>query len=143
MDEIARIAGVSKATVSRVVNQKAEGVSDATRKRIQELLDRMGYQASPVFSAGTNAKTKTIGLIVPDITNPFFPRLVEAVEEIASLNGYLVLLGNTNFSSEKEDGYISAFIAKKSRWGLFWRQCRADTATLTICLKSMTFRMCW
>ena len=72
MDEIARIAGVSKATVSRVVNQKAEGVSDATRKRIQELLDRMGYQASPVFSAGTNAKTKTIGLIVPDITNPFF-----------------------------------------------------------------------
>ena len=42
MDEIARIAGVSKATVSRVVNQKAEGVSDATRKRIQELLDRMG-----------------------------------------------------------------------------------------------------
>ena len=82
MDEIARIAGVSKATVSRVVNQKAEGVSDATRKRIQELLDRMGYQASPVFSAGTNAKTKTIGLIVPDITNPFFPRLVEAVEEI-------------------------------------------------------------
>lgn len=113
MDEIARIAGVSKATVSRVVNQKAEGVSDATRKRIQELLDRMGYQASPVFSAGTNAKTKTIGLIVPDITNPFFPRLVEAVEEIASLNGYLVLLGNTNFSSEKEDGYISAFIAKK------------------------------
>lgn len=72
MDEIARIAGVSKATVSRVVNQKAEGVSDATRKRIQELLDRMGYQVSPVFSAGTNAKTKTIGLIVPDITNPFF-----------------------------------------------------------------------
>ena len=51
---------------------KAEGVSDATRKRIQELLDRMGYQVSPVFSAGTNAKTKTIGLIVPDITNPFF-----------------------------------------------------------------------
>lgn len=66
-----------------------------------------------MFSAGTNAKTKTLGLIVPDITNPFFPRLVEAVEEIASLNGYLVLLGNTNFSSEKEDGYISAFIAKK------------------------------
>ena len=58
MDEIARIAGVSKATVSRVVNQKAEGVSDATRKRIQELLDRMGYQASQCFLQARTRKRK-------------------------------------------------------------------------------------
>ena len=112
MDEIARIAGVSKATVSRVVNQKAEGVSDATRKRIQELLDRMGYQASPVFSAGTNAKTKTIGLIVPDITTPFFPRNRQLKRVFGFAGQYKFFF--------RERGWIHLGIyCQKSRWDYF------------------------
>ncbi len=113
IDDIARLAGVSKATVSRVLNNKAEGVSTDTRKMIQKLIDDLEYKPNLLARGIVTSKTKTIGLILPDITNPFFPELVKAVEDCASKNGYTVIFGNTDFSLEKEQNYISTFIAKR------------------------------
>lgn len=113
IDDIARMAGVSKATVSRVINHKAEGVGDETRNRVQQLIDDLDYKPNLLARGIVTSKTKTIGLIIPDITNPFFPEIIKSVESYANENGYAVIFGNTDFSLQKEESYISTFIAKR------------------------------
>lgn len=113
IEDIARLAGVSKATVSRVINNKSEGVGKETRKAIQKLIDDLEYKPNLLARGIVTSKTKTLGLILPDITNPFFPELVKAVEGYVSDNGYTVFVGNTDFSLEKEKEYVSNLIAKR------------------------------
>lgn len=113
IDDIARMAGVSKATVSRVLNNKPEGVGEETRNRVQRLIDELEYKPNLLARGIVTSKTKTIGVILPDITNPFFPALIKSVENRASENGYTVIFGNTDFSQEKEQNYISTFVAKR------------------------------
>jgi len=113
IEDIARLSGVSKATVSRVLNEKSEGVGDETRKRIQKLIDDLEYKPNLLARGIVTSKTKTLGFILPDISNPFFSGLVKAVEDYASSNGYTVLIGNTDLSLEREKNYISTFIAKR------------------------------
>jgi len=109
MEYIARKAGVSKATVSRVLNNTT-GVSNETRIRIKEIMDEYGYQPYQ-FIKRERSNTKTIGLVIPDITNPFFPAIVKAVENFVSKHGYTVILCNTDSSQEKEQACISTLIA--------------------------------
>lgn len=112
MEDIARIAGVSKATVSRVVNDKTEGVSELTRQRIKAIIVDMEYSPD-LFGRGiSTSKTHTIGLIIPDITNPFYATLVKSVAESLNNNGYTMLLSNTGASFETEQNHLSTFIAK-------------------------------
>lgn len=111
MEDIARMAGVSKATVSRVVNGVREGVGAETRARILKIIQETNYCTYSV--PNQIQMTKTLGLIVPDITNPFFGELAKAVERHATEQGYTVLFGNTDFSKEKESKYLSIFSAKK------------------------------
>jgi LacI family transcriptional regulator len=113
IDDIARIAGVSKATVSRVINQKTDGVGKETRQRIQKLIDDLDYKPNLLARGIVTSKTKTLGVILPDITNPFFPELIKSIENYANKSGYTVIFGNTDFSLEKEQNYISTFIAKR------------------------------
>lgn len=113
IDDIARLAGVSKATVSRVINNKNEGVGAETRKKIQKLIDDLEYKPNLLARGIVTSKTKTLGLIIPDITNPFFTELVKAVENHANKNGYTVIIANTDFSRIKEEDYVSTFIAKR------------------------------
>lgn len=112
IEDIARMAHVSKATVSRVINDKSQGVGKETRQRVQRIINDVEYNPSLLARSIVTSKTKTLGLIIPDITNPFFPELVKAVEDYASQNGYTVILGNTDFSQQKEEICISTFIAK-------------------------------
>lgn len=111
MEDIARMAGVSKATVSRVVNQIPEGVGPETRARVLKIIKDTNYQA--FYAPNQTQKSKTLGLIIPDIINPFFGELAKAVESCAAEQGYTVLFGNTDFSVEKELNYISIFSAKR------------------------------
>lgn len=110
IEEIARKANVSKATVSRVLNNRAEGVGPETRARVAELLQSSGYVKN---RGGGDGQTKTLGLILPDITNPFFAELAKSVENCASENGYTVILGNSDFSAEKEEANILTFVSKR------------------------------
>lgn len=110
---IARMANVSKATVSRVINNKVEGVGKETRARVQKLIDEYGYHPNLLARGIATSKTKIIGLVIPDIMNPFFPAVVKAIEEYASVNGYTVILCNTDSSPEKERRCISALIANR------------------------------
>lgn len=109
VEEIAKIAGVSKATVSRVLNS-APGVGEETRKRVQNILDQVQYSNQ---SAGLKTYSKSIALMIPDISNPFFSSLAHAVETTARKYGYWVILANTDSSEQKETEYIRNLIAKK------------------------------
>lgn len=110
--DIAKKSNVSIATVSRVINNKSEGVSVSTRKRILDVIDECGYKPNAMARGLVTKKTKTIGLIIPDITNPFFPEIARGAEDGASTKGYNVFLCNSDDSIEKENEYISALKEK-------------------------------
>lgn len=104
--DIAKRTDVSIATVSRVINNKSEGVSDGTRKRILEVVKELGYQPNALARGLVTKRTKTIGLIIPDIANPFFPDIARVVEDCANKQGYSVFLCNTDDNLHKESQYI-------------------------------------
>lgn len=90
--DIARMSGVSKSTVSRVLNNKSDGVGGDTRRRVQKLIDKLQHRPNLLARGIATSRTKTIGLIIPDITNPFFTYLIKSMESSANLNGYTVLI---------------------------------------------------
>lgn len=103
--DVAERAGVSIATVSKVINDKAD-VGEKTKKRILRIIEEVGYHPSMVASALTGKHTHTIGLVIPDIANPFFAELARSVEDTGHANGYSVVICNTDNDPEKEVQYL-------------------------------------
>lgn len=99
--DVATRAGVSTQTVSRVINNKAE-ISQDTRKRVLDVIEELGYRPNRVARSLVTSQTFTIGLVIPDITNPFFSELTRGAEDVAWENGYNVLLCNTVEKTERE-----------------------------------------
>ncbi len=93
--EVAERAGVSRQTVSRVINE-LPGVRPGTQDRVQKAIDELGYIATNTAKALVSQKTATFGLVLADISNPFFPGFARAVFDQANSNGYNVLLCNTD-----------------------------------------------
>src|SRR5680860_1114034 len=100
---IAREAKVSPATISRFFN-RSELVTEKTRKRILEICDKYDYKPSVVASSMRTKKTKYIGLVVPNLTNPFFFELLRGAEDFASGKDYYCLLYT---SPSPRDGLLS------------------------------------
>ena len=105
MRDVARLAGVSVQTVSVVVNDKAV-VSADTRDRILAAIEELGYRPLAAARSLRTGATNTIGLMVADITNPFFARMADAVEDHAHGAGYHVILYNTHSDPERERAYL-------------------------------------
>jgi len=99
--EIAKMAGVSVGTVSHVLNDSA-GVREAARKRVLDAVQAVGYQPNQLARGLRRDKTNMIGMIIPDVTNPFFPAVVRGAEDIAFSNGYRLILCNTDNDHSKE-----------------------------------------
>ncbi|PXV60009.1 LacI family transcriptional regulator [Halanaerobium congolense] len=99
--DIAEKANVSISTVSRVLNNK-DDVNDNTRKQIKKIIDELGYNPSGIARGLALKKTNTIGLIIPNITNPFFPEVAKGVERRAEEMGYSVILYDTENDENKE-----------------------------------------
>lgn len=112
LELIARTANVSKATVSRVLNHTAAGVGEETRKRVQKVIDQLEYQPDLLARGISISKTKTIGLIVPDITNPFFAEVAQHVDREAHKRGYALLISLSDGSTEKEQECMVCLITK-------------------------------
>lgn len=110
--DIALEAGVSIATVSKVLNNKDKNISDNTRNRILDIVKKNNYIPNRVASSLVTKNTKTLGLIIPDITNPFFPEIVRGAEDIANLKGYNLILCNTDNSIEREKKAIEMLTEK-------------------------------
>lgn len=110
--DIAKIAGVSPATVSRALGGYGY-VKDSTRQRIQEVADQLGYHPNALARSMVTRQTQTIGLIISDIANPFFPEVVRGIEDTAHQKGFTVILCNSDENSEKERTYIDVLMAKR------------------------------
>jgi LacI family transcriptional regulator len=102
---VAKRAGVSVATVSRVLNEKGY-VNEDTRKTVMAAIEELNYKPNSVARSLFKKQSKTIGLIVPDINNPFFPQLARAVEDVTNEADYTVILCNSDDNLEKEIRYF-------------------------------------
>lgn len=109
--DVAKKAGVSVATVSRFLNSKGY-VSKEAKEVIEQAIKELDYKPNQVARSLSTKQTKFIGLIVPDIMNPFFPELARAVEDVALSYGYTVVLCNSDEKVEKEIHYIETLKQK-------------------------------
>lgn len=106
--DVARLAGVSTMTVSRVINAKSD-VGPATRARVEEAIASLEYRPSAMARGLSTRRSKTIGLLVPDITNPFFPAIVRGAEDVAWSEGHAVSLSNAVEDVERERAALRHF----------------------------------
>jgi DNA-binding LacI/PurR family transcriptional regulator len=107
--DVAERAGVSVATVSRVLNGTAN-VNVIKRLKVEEAVDELEFKPNFIARSLSKKSSNTIGLIVPSIVNPFFNKIAEAVEKRANDNGYRVILCNSNNDEYKEGQYINSLI---------------------------------
>lgn len=111
MREVARLAGVSVATVSRVINQK-DSVNSETAGQVLKAIEQLQYEPNAVARGLAGKKMGIIALILPDILNPFFPALARGVEDVAHKKGLTVILGNSDDLGLKESSYIKVLKKK-------------------------------
>jgi LacI family transcriptional regulator len=110
--DVARESAVSVFTVSEVVNKKSH-VSKKLRDRVEETIRKLNYRPNLIARSLAKQKTHTIGMIVPDIGNPFFPLVVRGAEDAAQKHGYNLLLCNSDDSLEKEERAIELLLSKR------------------------------
>ncbi|MGE8081667.1 LacI family DNA-binding transcriptional regulator [Peribacillus loiseleuriae] len=103
--EVAAKAGVSTATVSRIINNKGQATPE-TIARVRAIIKELGYRPNVVARSLTSGKSNTIALLVPTINNPFFPELARGIEDVANSYGMNVFLCNTDDEREKVTNYL-------------------------------------
>ncbi len=116
--EVARRAGVSTATVSRVLSQPAV-VSPATRHRVLRAVERLGYEPNAAAKNLRTLRTAKLLVTVPDISNPFFSLILRGIEDAAQREGYSVLLGDTQHEGQREERY-ALMLKRKEADGLIF-----------------------
>lgn len=109
--DVAKKAGVSPATVSRVLNKTAR-VSPELTKKVLSAVSELNYVPDPFAHGLKTKRTRSIGLIISDITNPFFPELARGVEDYVSSMGYSLILCNTDAKPENEKRYVELLLNK-------------------------------
>ncbi|WP_312652233.1 LacI family DNA-binding transcriptional regulator [Proteiniclasticum sp.] len=110
--DIAKEAGVSIATVSLVLNEKDKHITEATRQRVKDAMKKYNYIPNAMAGSLVTRKTGIIGLILPDITNPFFPGIARGAEDRANEEGYSIIFCNTDDKIEVEEKYIESLTSK-------------------------------
>ncbi len=111
--DIAKKAGVSTATVSRVLNGVNHPIKEETKQRILQIARELDYRPNVIAKSLAGGKSHTIALIIPSITNDFYTQICEVIEEKLEQKGYHTYLCNTRRSVEKESRYIESLIARK------------------------------
>lgn len=112
LKDIAKLAGVSESTVSLALNDKAV-VNEKTREYIKSIATQMGYLPNSIAKSLAQRKSNTIGLVVPDIENPYFSKLIRCTDEILSASGYNLIVATSNDSIAGEQRIIENFISKR------------------------------
>lgn len=103
--DVAKLAGVTPTTVSRVINNRGY-ISEKTRNKVYEAMDELGYQPNEIARSLTKQKSNTIGVIVPHISHPYFAKLISNLENEASKKDYKIILCNSKEKAEKEKQYL-------------------------------------
>ena len=116
--EVAKRAGVSTATVPRVLSQP-NVVAPATRRKVQQAVDRPGYEPNSTAKNLRMLRTGKLLVTVPDISNPFFSLILQGIEEAAQREGYSVLVGDTQHEEKREERY-AMMLKRKEADGLIF-----------------------
>lgn len=112
MRDVARLAGVSTATVSAVING-AFNVSPERKSKVQNAIAALDYQPDAIARSLKTGRSNTIGIVVPDITNAFYPEVVRGAEEAAQDAGYSVLLCDSSESARNEERLLSVLASRR------------------------------
>jgi len=110
--DVAKIAGVSPSTISRVMNTP-EIVAEDTRQKVMNAVKELAYIPNMMAANMPRRRTNYIGLIIPDVTNIFFSNLVRGVQDVCEKNGYSVLVVNSDDSQEKEGRYLKLLYSRR------------------------------
>jgi LacI family transcriptional regulator, galactose operon repressor len=112
-DDVARLAGTSTAVVSYVLNDGPRPVAAETRARVLGAVEKLGYRPNHLARALSARRSKTLGLIVPDVCNPYFAELARAVEDAAVAAGFVLFVGNSEYSAVREDDYTRILLERQ------------------------------
>ena len=112
-NDVAALARVAPSTVSYVINDGPRPVSAPARARVQKAIAKLGYHPSDVARSLRTQRTQTLGLIIPEITNPFYGEMVQAVEEACFKHGYTVILCHSGHVREREMAYAQVLRSKQ------------------------------
>lgn len=112
LEDVAKLANVSKATVSRVLNNRGY-ISDKTREKVYQAMQVLDYHPNVLAKQLFQQKTNIIGLLFPMVSNPFFGELVEELEKELYRRGYKVIVGNSLNDPKKEKDYLSQLLTKQ------------------------------
>lgn len=107
--DVAREAGVSISTVSRVIRNHVD-VNEETRLHVLQVIQALDYRPSPIARALVTGRSQTIGLLVSDIANPFYPELAKGIEREARKHGYTLVICNTEDQEEETERYIERLL---------------------------------
>jgi LacI family transcriptional regulator len=110
--DVARLAGVSTATVSRALNGTGQ-IAPSTRASIEAAVEQLGYRPNTIARSLVTKSTQTIALLLPDITNPFYAALVSGIQQVALSHGHTMLLCTTESDAEREEHYLRVLRAKQ------------------------------
>jgi LacI family transcriptional regulator len=110
--DVARLAGVSPITVSRVLNNSGYA-SEETRARVEAAAAELGYVPNTLARGLRSKRTNTLALVMTDITNPYFTLIARGVEDTASNSGYTVIFCNTDESEAEEEKYLNILVQKQ------------------------------
>ncbi|AMX82223.1 LacI family transcriptional regulator [Geobacillus subterraneus] len=113
ISDVAKLANVSTATVSRVLSNSGN-VKKETTEKVLEAIRKLNYQPNMLARQLRKLETKTILVVVPDITNTFFSKVLRGIEHVAIENDYEVLLGDTGNNIERESGYLNILRQRKA-----------------------------
>ena len=113
MDDVARSAGVSKATVSRVLAGIPNSATEATAQHVRQVASNLGYVVNSLASSLRSRQSFTIGLVVADVSNPFFGNIAIGVEARLAQIGYSVILGNSGNRLEREKAIVRLLVEKQ------------------------------
>ena len=114
MAEIAKICGVSKATVSRVINNNPNGVGEETRQRVLKTIEELKYRPNTLARGVATSRSNIVGLVVPDVSNFFYPKMIRGVMDYMDSVGYSVILGNSDYDPRQEAHQLLHMIDKRA-----------------------------
>ena len=124
--DVAALAGVHAATASRALNPKTRRLVNAeTARRIVRAAESLGYQPNPIARSLKTAKSSTIGLVIPDLTNPLFPPIVRGIEDVLGPAGYNAWIVNTDNDPDRERTQIESLRSRQVE-GLIIATARLD-----------------
>ncbi|MFD7288460.1 LacI family DNA-binding transcriptional regulator [Streptomyces sp. NPDC059863] len=112
MTEVAARAGVSVTTVSHVLSGRRP-VSDKTRARVLQVIEELGYQPNALAQGLRTRRTMTVGLLVPDLTNPFYPMMLRGMDDVLVPAGYRTVVGNTDGVREQELAFLREMATRR------------------------------